>query len=263
MKTLFIDASPKRKWSNSAYFLGYVCTFLGANKNDSLTIKLPRANKYNDVFEHIKNCDKVVLGVPVYVDGLPSHVLVFLKELEKFCHDNQLTFTLYTVSNCGFFEGTQTQHLLAQLKLWCDKSNIKWGGGVGIGAGEMLGFLRFLPIIFIIIAGVLGSVELVSQLINNTFSVTDIISSMGIPFLLIRIGISTIFSMGMMVKLFEMSRKLKKSETFDCVYTGLILCPKWLFMALASCYWFIRMLIMHKNMPWTAFRKENKISETK
>ena len=66
--------------------------------------------------KNIKDAENVVFGMPLYVDGVPSHMLAFMKEMEKFCK----------------------------------RCNLQWRGGVGIGGGIMLNVMR---IMFLVYAG--------------------------------------------------------------------------------------------------------------
>lgn len=72
----------------------------------------------------------------------------FLKKLEeklniKYEHENLLkmkdkTLLVYVISNLGFYDSKQIHIQLDIMKNWCDKMNINYGGGLAIGAGEML-----------------------------------------------------------------------------------------------------------------------------
>ena len=88
--------------------------------------------------------DAVCLSIPLYVDGLPSRVVEFLTQAEEYCKTHPFRFRLYALSNNGFVEGRQNRFALQILKAWCKRTEITWGGGVGIGGGTMLQVLGLL-----------------------------------------------------------------------------------------------------------------------
>lgn len=260
MKTLLIDASPKRKFSNSAYFMGISRLFMGGRKNKCTKAKLPRTSKYDEVFEQIRATDRVVLATPLYVDGLPSHVLRFLMALEQFCKENNVTFDIYVLANCGFFEGRQTRHLMEQVRTWAERAKVNFCGGVGIGAGEMLGFIRILPFIYLLIALVMAVITFTKQIITQTFSIEQIIKSLDLLGLGIRMGIFVIFNLLIVIALFRLAQKVKNGKPLPLSYTT-VCCPKFLFTIFASIYWFLRMLVMHGTLPQKAFHREIPLQE--
>ena len=48
--------------------------------------------------------------------------------------------------NNGFYEGKQNHIAIQQMKLWCCDNGFVWGQGIGCGAGEMLPFLKKVPL---------------------------------------------------------------------------------------------------------------------
>ena len=52
---------------------------------------------------------------------------------------------MYTIINCGFYEGKQNNVAFKIIENWCEQSNIKFGGGIGQGGGEMLRKIKKLP----------------------------------------------------------------------------------------------------------------------
>ena len=93
----------------------------------------------------IASSDVLVFVFPLYVDSIPSQLLQFLiilEEIKDLNHD----MMVYCVVNNGFFEGTQNYIAIQQMKNWCAAANLKWGQGVGIGAGEMLPFISNVPL---------------------------------------------------------------------------------------------------------------------
>jgi len=141
MKVLFLNASPKRRFSASQYFLDLVRILMVGCETKAIKLSGPKV--YHEIFSYFKMIDALVMALPLYVDGVPSHVLKFLIEAEKFCKDNNCHFRLYIISNCGFFEGRQCKNELVIMRSFCNAAGLQWGSGLGIGGGEMLSFLRF------------------------------------------------------------------------------------------------------------------------
>lgn len=143
MKIMMIDGSPKVSKSNSEYFLNILSDFI--ESKDIVKYKLSKKVDYEDIIKEINTIDTLVFAFPLYVDSLPSHVLEFLIMLEENFKDNLKEVNVYVIANCGFYEGKQNKIALNIMKCWCKKMNIKWAQGIGIGAGEMMGGLRNVP----------------------------------------------------------------------------------------------------------------------
>jgi hypothetical protein len=139
MKISIINGSPKAVKSNSEILGNYLLSLLKENeikKYYSISFKL------NDkIKSEIYNSDVLVFLFPLYVDGLPSNLLKLLVELEKEKVVNPET-SVYCVVNNGFYEGKQNRLAILQMKNWCEKVKAKWGQGIGIGAGELLPYLK-------------------------------------------------------------------------------------------------------------------------
>ena len=82
MKMVFINGSPKKKFSASAYFLGVQKFFVVGEK---VSVNLRSKADYDSILDTLKDADAVVFCLPLYVDCVPSHVLSFLKVMEKCC----------------------------------------------------------------------------------------------------------------------------------------------------------------------------------
>ncbi|WP_302579234.1 hypothetical protein [Clostridium saudiense] len=143
MKIMMIDGSPRVSKSNSEYFLNILSDFI--ESKDIVKYKLSKKVDYEDIIKEINTIDTLVFAFPLYVDSLPSHVLEFLIMLEENFKDNLKGVNVYVIANCGFYEGKQNKIALNIMKCWCKKMNIKWAQGIGIGAGEMMGGLRNVP----------------------------------------------------------------------------------------------------------------------
>lgn len=212
----------KKRLSNSGYFTNVFKLFANYNKYNSTTVKLPLTKKYNDIFSLVNQSTTVILAVPVYVDGLPSHVVSFLQELQLYLKENPHQFKLYVIANCGFYEGSQTKHLLAQVKLWCQNNHIEYAGGVGIGAGEMLGFIQYLPIIYLLQSLILFVIEFIKQTMNNSYDIGLLIHSFALIPLAIRLSITLLFSLGMFIALAKLASRVKKERNLIITIVGYV-----------------------------------------
>lgn len=150
MNLLILNASPKKKGGASRFLSGLFRLFLiGIRKK---TLSLSSRQDIQPALELFPTMDVICLSVPLYVDGLPSHVVEFLLQAEEYCKNHSCRFCLYALSNNGFVEGKQNQPALHMLQAWCKRAGITWGGGVGIGGGVMLQVLGFVyPILIGII----------------------------------------------------------------------------------------------------------------
>ena len=158
MKTVFINCSPKKRFCASAYFLSLQRLFVGGKKMNE---KLRTPEDHERVLAQLRDADSVVFGLPLYVDGVPSHVLRFMEKMETYCKDNKLHLNVYWIANNGFIEGRQNEPLMQVFENFCGRAGLTWGGGVGIGGGVMLNVTR---IVFVVQIGIL--------LLNIILSVT-------------------------------------------------------------------------------------------
>lgn len=82
-----------------------------------------------------------MFAYPLYVDGIPGHLLSCLIQLEE-AYLQKPEKHIYGIVNCGFYEGVQAEFALKILQNWCEKAGFVWGGGIGVGGG---GGLAMMP----------------------------------------------------------------------------------------------------------------------
>ena len=145
MKIALINGSPKAKNSASEYVLKSIKSLLPVEyeivENHCRVSKLS-----NPDLEQIAECDVLVFAFPLYVDGLPSHLINCLYQMETFFKTKPTRkMTVYALVNCGFYEGHQNIIALEIMKNWCEKAKLNWGQGIGIGGGGMLPMLEGAP----------------------------------------------------------------------------------------------------------------------
>ena len=145
MKTVFINCSPKKRLSASGFISGFSGIFVRGKK---IKEQIRTRADYERVLKSLSDADNVVFSMPLYVDGVPSHVLPFLKEMERSCKENGSSFNVYVIANNGFIEGKQNEPLMQVMENFCELSGNKWCGGLGIGGGVMMNVLRILITVF-------------------------------------------------------------------------------------------------------------------
>ena len=139
MKIALINGSPKNKNSNSGHLLHELKAPLenGNNIISEFFFKKPQISIKD--MEHLVESNILVFAFPLYVDGIPSHLLECLIQLESFILSRKKKdIIVYSIVNCGFYEGHQSAIAIEMMKNWCTKAEIQWGQGIGVGAGEIL-----------------------------------------------------------------------------------------------------------------------------
>lgn len=145
MKIALINGSPKAKNSASEQILNTLKHMLSHN-NEISEYNFRTCNLQNQDLENLEKCQVLVFALPLYVDGIPSHLLNCLYELENYFNKNtENKITVYALVNSGFYEGHQNSIALSLMKNWCVKSNLSWGQGIGIGGGGMFSALIGVP----------------------------------------------------------------------------------------------------------------------
>ena len=143
MKISIINGSPKAGKSNSGILGNYLLSLLKDNeirKYYSISVRLD-----DKIKNQIYNSDVLIFLFPLYVDGIPSNLLKLLVEFEKKKVIKYRT-KIYCIVNNGFYEGKQNQLAILQIKNWCEKVKARWGQGIGVGAGELLPYLKKYPL---------------------------------------------------------------------------------------------------------------------
>lgn len=148
MKTVLVSASPKKKFSVSSYFLS-LCA-LGI-RGETVRETIRNRGDHTKILESFRGADSIVFSMPLYVDGVPSHLLEFLEQAETFCLENDLHPNVYVISNSGFIEGNQNRCLMQIMENFCDRSGCRLQGGVGIGGGVMLNVMRIVFVVYLAI----------------------------------------------------------------------------------------------------------------
>ena len=227
MKTVFINCSPKKRFCASAYFLFLQRLFVGGKKVNE---KLRTSADHARILEQLRDAQAVVFGLPLYVDGIPSHVLRFMEEMEAFCRGNGLSLRVYCVANNGFIEGKQNEPLMQIFEHFCTHAGLVWGGGVGIGGGVMLNVTRILFLVDI----ALLAVNIVISVANtgHFFPKAAWLSFAE------NVALLLYFNLGVLLYLAGMGRAIHNGTHFGKKYTR-ILIPSFLFILIADLFFII------------------------
>ena len=136
-KVALLNASMRSFDGNSAALLELLKTKI---QREVEIVKLSEyLNEINRLVKYLEDYETIVLGMPLYVDGLPSQLIRLLEEFERFYMAKSKK--IYVLANMGLYESGQLINQFAQVQNWCRQMNFAYMGSVGIGAGEMVGVL--------------------------------------------------------------------------------------------------------------------------
>ena len=227
MKTVLINCSPKKRFCASAYFLSLQRLSLGGEK---VTEVLRTPADHERILSRLRGADAVVFGLPLYVDGIPSHVLRFLEVMEAFCRKEAMTLNVYAIANNGFIEGKQNEPLMQCLEHFCLRAGLTWGGGVGIGGGVMLNVTR---IVFLVQLALLGLNILLSVARTGSIFPAAAWQSFGENALLL-----LFFNAGVLFYLFRMGHFIRQGGFAGKKYTRILL-PSFVFILFADIFFVV------------------------
>ena len=227
MKTVFINGSPKKRFCASAYFLFLQRLFTGGKK---VTLKLRTPADHEAILKELDDAWAAVFALPLYVDGVPSHVLRFLEKMESYCREKGLRLCVYCIANNGFIEGKQNEPLMRTFENFCARAGLTWGGGVGIGGGVMLNVTRIL---FEVRLGLLLLSVVLSGIETGNFFPVGAFIGFGKDALYL-----LFFNAGLLAYLARMGRFIRRGECAGKKYTR-ILVPSFLFILFADVFFII------------------------
>ena len=223
MKALYISASPKKSLSVSDYLLDLQRLFAGGGAKERLRTQ----GDFGRILARLDEAEAVVFSMPLYVDGVPSHVLAFMQEMEAYCRNRGLAPKVYVLSNGGFIEGRQSRALMQVFANFCARGGFAFGGGIGIGGGVMVNVLRIL---FLVQAALLVINTLLNGLIlGEWLNVEAIVNFVSQALLIIALSGGILWYMG------GMGRAIRKGKAFGERYTRILL-PAILFVPIANVF---------------------------
>lgn len=136
MKIALINGSPKVNGSASDSLLEDLQYYI-SERAGIVEVELHKTTVPDITAKELGETEVWVFAFPLYVDGIPGHLLSCLAQLEKRQWRNP-GIRVYGIVNCGFYEGIQTEPALKVMQNWCMKSELSWCGGIGVGGGSAL-----------------------------------------------------------------------------------------------------------------------------
>lgn len=231
MKTVFINCSPSKRFSASSYFIFLERLFVSGEK---VTETLRNKSDRERILQQLENADAVVFALPLYVDGVPSHVLRFLEVLEQSCRGKNLHFSVYCIANNGFIEGRQNEPLMQVFENFCSRAGLKWGGGTGIGGGVMLNVTR--------IGFIVEFVLLLVNMLLSGFQTGNFFPEAVLINFAENMLILLFLNCGVLLYLFQMAKAVRHGTFFGKKYTRIML-PSFVFIIFADIFFIIVSII--------------------
>ncbi len=220
MKTVMITASPKKKGGVSGHLLRMQRILLhGTVVKETLRT----LGDHDRILEQLRDADAVVFSMPLYVDGVPSHVLAFMEKMEQFCRTHALKLHLYVIANGGFIEGNQNRALMQVMEHFCERSGITWGGGIGIGGGVMVNVMRILVLVY-------GGIFLLNLLLGNPMAAVIQYAQ--------QLLILLFFHLGIFWCMFRMGLAIRKKAAAGVRFTRVLL-PSFVFILMADLFFIL------------------------
>lgn len=169
MKILLIGGSPKGDKSTSKVMLDMLRRKLELPGNETTENMTKAANKVLQISELLlstNQCSKdnldiileqdvLVVAFPLYVDGIPSHFLRCMMQIEeaqkmRMEQESNISSTsqpirVCTIVNNGFFDAKQNHNALDMVKMWCSHCGFEYIQGMGVGGGGMLSVMGTVP----------------------------------------------------------------------------------------------------------------------
>ncbi len=140
MRIVLIDGSPKVNNSTSGVLLEDLKGYWSEDA-ELVNFGFHSASISKESIEELSKADAWVFAYPLYIDGIPGHLLSCLIQLEE-AHIQNRQIHIYGIVNCGFYEGIQAKLALRLLQNWSIKAGFIWSGGIGVGGG---GGLAMMP----------------------------------------------------------------------------------------------------------------------
>ena len=102
-------------------------------------VNLTQICDWDGLWRSLEEATAIVFMSPVWMDSLPAYVLRFLESVEpKVLEGESIAGRFYAVLYTHLYESAQTNIAMDMLRCFCERANIMWGKGLGIGAADKL-----------------------------------------------------------------------------------------------------------------------------
>ena len=252
MNITVLNVSPKKKGGASRFFSKLLKVLLAGNKVTTADIR--NMGDYENALSLLEGADAAVVSSPLYVDGIPAHMLGFLEKAEALCREKGCRFKLYIISNCGFIEGCQNKTHLNMYEAWCRRAGAEYGGGLGIGGGVMLHVLFVLFPLFLL----LHCAQIALTLITAGYITSAALLDHAVDLLIIPV----FFILPLICEIL-LASAVARGKTRKNLFTRALL-PSFIFLPCADLFMLISALL-ERTLPHKLFHRiklEKAVSET-
>ncbi|MBP5279546.1 MAG: hypothetical protein J6Z03_03600, partial [Erysipelotrichaceae bacterium] len=170
-KTVLLNASMRSVNGNSARLARELQKML---KGETEIINLSQYLKtHEELMKILSNVSKIVLCMPLYVDGLPSQLIRLMERMEKEYKGTEKK--IYVLTNMGLYESEQLINLHTAVRKWCSIMDFEYAGGLAVAAGELVGaFLEMSSIERWPLQDINEGMKKLADAIDNDRSIEDI-----------------------------------------------------------------------------------------
>ncbi|MDO4478120.1 MAG: NAD(P)H-dependent oxidoreductase [Lachnospiraceae bacterium] len=141
MKIALINASPrlqmkKHEHTVTSLLLEDVRRLIRkGSQHEFVEFHIKTAYPGEDMIRSILSCDVLVIGFPVYLSGLPAHMLSAMVAIEEASVWQAKEIMVYAIGHSALYEAAEVFPSLHMLEAWCERCSFNWGGGMAVGAG--------------------------------------------------------------------------------------------------------------------------------
>ena len=108
-----------------------------------ISVRVEEGMDWNRVCRFLEDAQAIVLTADVYMDSVSPRVLGFLEKIEQAVIGGEsIGAKFYAILYTDLYEGEQTSIAMAVLKNFCERANITWGRGLGIGGNNLNAALK-------------------------------------------------------------------------------------------------------------------------
>ncbi len=152
MRTVMINASPKlvmKKNGSSAShaLIQFAKRALRRERiHDIIDYHIKPGQLPRDEVKPLLECETWIISFPIYMGGIPSHLLKFMTEIQSLSTSFIEKGTpsglsepirIYAIANGALYNGDEAEAAFEMLEHWCRECGFIWGSGLGVGGGPI------------------------------------------------------------------------------------------------------------------------------